>query len=77
MAGLTLDSGALIAHERGDPCAREILRLAFERGHVPTIPAVAVIEAWRGGTRTARLAKLLKVCIVERSMSARVAKPAS
>ena len=65
MAGLTLDAGALIAYERGDARVREILRVAFDRGLVPTVPAVVIAEVWRGGARSARTARLLKACTVE------------
>ncbi len=65
MAGLTLDAGALIAYERGDARAREMLRVAFDRGLVPTVPAVVVAEVWRGGAHSARTARLLKACAVE------------
>jgi predicted nucleic acid-binding protein len=65
VAGLTLDAGALIAYERGDPRIREILAVAFGRGLVPTIPAVALAEVWRGDAKDARVARLLKVCSVE------------
>lgn len=47
MAGLTLDAGALIAYERGEERVREILAVAYARGLVPTIPAVALAEVWR------------------------------
>lgn len=65
MAGLSLDTGALIAYERGDARIREILRLAFARGNVPTVPAIVVAEVWRGGARSARTARLLSACSVE------------
>jgi len=65
VAGLTLDAGALIAYERGDARVRELLRVAFDRGLVPTVPAVVVAEVWRGGARSARTARLLKACTVE------------
>lgn len=65
MAGLTLDTGALIAYERADARIREILAVAFGRGLVPTVPAVALAEAWRGDRRDARVAQLLKACAVE------------
>ena len=65
MAGLTLDAGALIAYERADPRIREILGTAFRRGLVPTVPAVALAEVWRGDARDARVARLLKACSVE------------
>ena len=65
MAGLTLDAGALIAYERGDERVREILAVAYARGLVPTIPAVALAEVWRGDAKDARVARLLKVCSIE------------
>jgi predicted nucleic acid-binding protein len=65
MAGLTLDAGALIAYERGGERIREILAVAYARGIVPTIPAVALAEVWRGDAKDARLARMLKACSVE------------
>lgn len=65
MAGLTLDAGALIAYERADDRVREILATAFARGIVPTVPAVAIVEVWRGDAKDARVARLLKSCSVE------------
>jgi predicted nucleic acid-binding protein len=65
VAGLTLDAGALIAYERGEPRIREILATAFARGFVPTVPAVVIAEVWRGDAKDARVARLLKVCDVE------------
>jgi hypothetical protein len=50
VAGLTLDAGALIAYERGDTRVREILAVAYARGFVPTIPAIALAEVWRDDT---------------------------
>jgi len=65
VAGLTLDAGALIAYERGDARMREILTVAFGRGFVPTVPAVALAEVWCGDAKDARVARLLKACSVE------------
>jgi predicted nucleic acid-binding protein len=65
VAGLTLDAGALIAYERADPRVRGILARAFARGVVPTVPAMALAEVWRGDAKDARLARLLKACTVE------------
>ncbi|HWH11006.1 MAG TPA: hypothetical protein VG165_07755, partial [Solirubrobacteraceae bacterium] len=65
MAGLTLDAGALIAYERADGRIREILALAFARGIVPTVPAIALAEVWRGDAENARVGRLLKACGVE------------
>lgn len=59
MSGLTLDTGALIALERGD--RRVLLRIdrALEVGLPVVIPAGALAQAWRGGPRQARLSRLL------------------
>jgi predicted nucleic acid-binding protein len=65
MAGLTLDAGALIAYERGEERIRKILAIAYERGFVPTIPAIALAEVWRGDAKDARIARLLKACSIE------------
>lgn len=65
MAGLTLDAGALIAYERGHERIRKILAVAYERGFVPTIPAIALAEVWRGDPKDARVARLLKACSIE------------
>lgn len=63
--GVTLDSGALIAFERGDPRARQALNAYEERGEPPTVPAVAVAEAWRDGRRQVTLGRLLERSEVE------------
>jgi predicted nucleic acid-binding protein len=65
VAGLTLDAGALIAYERGEERVREILAVGYARGLVPTIPAIALAEVWRGDAKDARVARLLKTCSVE------------
>jgi predicted nucleic acid-binding protein len=65
VAGLTLDAGALIAYERGGEHIREILTVAYARGLVPTIPAIALAEVWRGDAKDARVARLLKACSIE------------
>lgn len=64
MAGLTLDTGALIAADKDDPRLWLYVRIAGSRGVVPTIPAAALAQAWRG-PRSARLAQLLAACEVE------------
>ena len=75
MAGLTLDAGALIAYERSDERVREILAVAYARGLVPTIPAVALAEVWRGDAKDARVARLLKACSIE-ALDERLARAA-
>jgi hypothetical protein len=75
VAGLTLDAGALIAYERGDARLREILAVGYARGFVPTIPAIALAEVWRGDPKDARVARLLKTCSLE-SLDERLARNA-
>lgn len=66
MAGLTLDTGALIGFERNDRRFMIHLKAALLDGREITVPAVVVAEAWRGGPRAARIARLLAGCEVER-----------
>lgn len=57
--GLALDTGALIALERGDPRVRALLRRALDHDLAISVPAGVVAQAWRGGPRQARVARLL------------------
>lgn len=59
VGGLTLDTGALLALERGDARVRALLRRALEVGAALDVPAGVVAQAWRGGPRQARVARLL------------------
>lgn len=59
--GLTLDAGALIAVERGDRVVVETVRHAVRSGRAVHIVPGALAQAWRGGSRQARLARLLSV----------------
>lgn len=65
MAGVTYDTGALIAAERNDRrmWALHVGFLAEEV--VPVVPAPVLAEAWRGGPRQASLVRLLAGCEVE------------
>jgi predicted nucleic acid-binding protein len=65
VAGLTLDAGALIAYERGDFEIRRVLKAAFGRGVMTTIPAVVLAGVWRGDAKDAPVARLLKWCRIE------------
>jgi predicted nucleic acid-binding protein len=56
---VTLDTGALLALERGDPKIRALLRRALADGIALDVPAGVVAQAWRGGPRQARVARLL------------------
>jgi predicted nucleic acid-binding protein len=65
LAGVTLDTGALIAFERGDRSVMVHLKEARLRRIDLTVPVVVLAEAWRGGARSARTAMFLASCIVE------------
>jgi hypothetical protein len=57
---LFLDSGALLALERGDRAMWERLKLLSEEGKAPVTHGGVVAQVWRGkGPRQARLARAL------------------
>ena len=65
MAGVTYDTGALVAAERND-CRMWALRAGFlSEKVVPVVPAPVLAEAWRGGARQASLSRLLALCEIE------------
>jgi predicted nucleic acid-binding protein len=64
MAGLTLDTGALIAYERRDRSLMALLKAASQDEKTLTIPTVAIAEAYRG-TNKRLLQTLLDAAIVE------------
>ena len=64
MAGLTLDTGALISAERNDRGFWAFFKEASDREVVPVIPAPVLAQAWRG-PRQARLAQVVNACFVE------------
>lgn len=57
--GRTLDAGALIAIDRNDETGRALLQRAKARRWPILVPAGALAQAWRSGTRQARLAAFL------------------
>ena len=59
MTGVTLDAGALIAHERRSRVVELFLRDALAADERITIPAGALAQVFRDGARQARLARLL------------------
>jgi predicted nucleic acid-binding protein len=59
VTGLTLDTGALLALERGDRRMRALLERALDGNISLSVPAGVVAQAWRGGPRQARVARLL------------------
>ena len=46
----TFDTGMLVALERRKPRATEAFRAIVRRGFLPVVPAVVVVEWWRGRT---------------------------
>jgi predicted nucleic acid-binding protein len=58
--GLVLDAGALQALERHPVRLLADLQLAHDLGLPIRIPAGALAQSWRGGPRSAALARLLK-----------------
>jgi len=65
VAGVTYDTGALIAGERNDR-RMWALHMAFIAEEViPVVPAPVLAEAWRAGPRQASLARMMAGCEVE------------
>lgn len=65
MAGVTYDTGALVAAERNDRRMWALHAGFLAEEVVPTVPAAVLAEAWRGGSRQASLSRLLAMCDVE------------
>ena len=63
--GVTYDTGALVAADRGERRMWARHRALLRLREVPTAPAAVVAQAWRGGSRQARLARLLVGCDIE------------
>jgi hypothetical protein len=64
LAGLTLDSGALIAAERGDRRFWALWERAEQRDADVTVPANVLAQVYRG-SRSAVIARVVRACIVE------------
>jgi hypothetical protein len=64
MAGLTLDTGALIAADRNSRVFWIHWKEALRRGVDVTVPTPVIAQAWRGG-RNARMGHVLGACVVE------------
>ncbi|HEX9529693.1 MAG TPA: PIN domain-containing protein [Acidimicrobiales bacterium] len=65
MAGVTYDTGALIAAERNDRRMWALHAGFLAEEVAPCVPAPVLAEAWRGGPRQANVARLLAMCEVE------------
>ena len=59
MTAVVLDTGALIGFERNDRHTVAIIVRALEHQDSLFVPAGVVAQAWRDGSRQARLARLL------------------
>jgi predicted nucleic acid-binding protein len=60
MSGLTLDTGGLIALDRGDRRVLVLIARAAERGLRVTVPATALAQAIRRPATQVRLARLVR-----------------
>ena len=65
MAGVTYDTGVLIAGERNDRRMWALHMGFIAEEVVPVVPAPVLAEAWRGGPRQASLARMLAGCDIE------------
>lgn len=63
--GVTYDTGALIAADRGERQMWARHRALLALRELPTVPAPVVAQGWRGGSRQALLGRLLVGCDVE------------
>ena len=61
MAGITLDTGALIAIERGSRRLQALLAEAAAHGADIAVPAGVVAQAWRASPRQALLSRFLRL----------------
>jgi len=65
MAGVTYDTGALIAAERNDRRMWALHAGFLAEEVAPVVPAPVLAEAWRGDLRQANLVRMLAMCTVE------------
>jgi hypothetical protein len=63
--GVTYDTGALVAADRGERRQWARHRALLARREVPTVPTPVLAQAWRGGSRQALLSRLLAGCDAE------------
>ena len=63
--GVTYDTGALVAADRGERRIWARHRALLTARVPPTAPAPVVAQAWRGGGRQALLGRLLQGCDIE------------
>lgn len=73
MAGLVVDTGALIAIERGDRIAAKTLEAVRHEGVEAVTSSACIAEAWRAPERQVRLVRAL-AGILERPLDEEVAR---
>ncbi|MQA86828.1 MAG: hypothetical protein GEV03_19900 [Streptosporangiales bacterium] len=64
MAGITYDTGALIAAESNRRDLWTLHDRALANAIRPTVPSVVLAQAWRGGPQP-NLSRLLRGCVIE------------
>jgi hypothetical protein len=65
MAGVTYDTGALVAADHNDRRMWALHAGFHAEEVVPTVAAPVLAEAWRGGARQASLSRFLRLCAIE------------
>ncbi len=65
MAGVTYDTGALIAADHNDRRMWALHAGFLAEEVVPTVPAPVLAEAWRGGARQASISRFVRLCAIE------------
>jgi predicted nucleic acid-binding protein len=65
VAGVTYDTGVLLAAERNDRRMWALHSGFLSEDVVPVVPAPVLAQAWRDGSRQAGLARLLAACEIE------------
>ena len=60
--GVTYDTGALIAADRGERRMWARHRALLVRREVPVVPAPVVAQSWRGTSRQVLIARMLTGC---------------
>ncbi|MGH8908541.1 MAG: PIN domain-containing protein [Egibacteraceae bacterium] len=60
---IVLDTGALVAVERGSATMRGLIAEAQRTKSVLVTPAAVLARAWRGGARQVLLARFLDTCV--------------
>jgi predicted nucleic acid-binding protein len=65
VSGVTYDAGALVAAERSDRRMWALHAGYLLENVAPTVPAPVLAQVWRGGSRQANVARLLRLCEIE------------